>query len=365
MSDMGDRIAPQLASARVTGTGFSRAIPVPERYRTEGYEAAFDAETLWYDAVAVGGQTLLICPKLGSLGRLVRAGQFTVDGRAVPVRRVRRYRRHDVVELAGSGLVVSLEADGQRFGSAVSRDETGLFAGMNAHVAITKDNDPVWIEDFARFHVQHHGLAGVLLFDNGSVRVPPEEAAAALARAGVRRAVVVPAPFPYGPRGKPPYARRTKFLQTALLNIARLRFLGRARAVLQCDIDELVWSQDARIFDMAAESRLGLVRFAGRWMTPEKGQAGPFRHRDHRFRRAKDPDCPTKYCIRPQSFFGRRSWDVHDLEGLPSVGSVSGAAGYLHCRGISTDWKGNARNRPVRGVPDAEAAALLDATDWA
>ncbi|MFQ6554052.1 hypothetical protein AAD018_017050 [Aestuariibius insulae] len=357
-------MSPTLSSASLDGTDLRRDIPVPESHRTEGYEAAFDATTLWYDAIAGPDRTWLVCPKLLNFEDLLRGVMMRIDGQAAPVLRIRSYRRHDVVELEGTGSELALEAGDHGFTCPISPLETDRFAGLNAHVAISKDNDLVWLADFARFHIQHHGLEAMLLFDNGSTATSIEEIETTLRATGLREVLVVPAPFPYGPRGTPPYARRTKFLQTALLNIARLRFLGQARAVLQCDIDELVWSEGGSIFDRAAESRLGLVRFKGLWHSPPQDSEGPYRHQDHIRQRAKDPGSPTKYALRPDSLLGRQSWDIHDIEGLPTPLSVTPRAGYLHCRGISTDWKGNNRTRPSVSVPSPKAERLLAGTDW-
>ena len=54
---------------------------------------------------------------------------------------------------------------------------------------------------------------------------------------------VVSVPLPYGAFPARGSRSRALFLQTALWNIARLRFLRDARAVLPCDVDELVTRQ--------------------------------------------------------------------------------------------------------------------------
>ena len=49
---------------------------------------------------------------------------------------------------------------------------------------------------------------------------------------------------------------------------ARWRYLADAYAVLNCDIDELALSAQGNIFDQAAASAAGYVKFSGRWVTP-------------------------------------------------------------------------------------------------
>jgi hypothetical protein len=352
-----------LSSLSLAGSGFARTPPVPPAQHGEGFDAAFDASTLWYDAVRLGSRIHLVCPKLLNLRPLLNDASLALDGRRLRLRRLVRFRRHDIalLDAPAGGDRLTLRAGRWEGASGVSPDQTDLFAGLNASVHISRNNDPRWIADWARFHVSAHGLQAMLLIDNGSDAYPPEAILEALAPTGLARAVVLSAPQPYGPpraKGRPGIA---KFLQPAMLNLARLRFLARARAVLNADIDELVWYRRGSIFDAAVASALGYVSFDGRWRLPASEAQPPFRHADHTRPRAGAKTCPTKYCLVPSGPIGRLSWDVHrpDWALLPSRRLLRDA-GYWHCQAITTNWKGHDRLRARPALPeDPETAAAL------
>jgi hypothetical protein len=181
----------------------------------------------------------------------------------------------------------------------------------------------------------------VFFLDNGSTRYSTDDVTAALAPLNLARVVVADAPWKYGPRGEKPHRNTEKYMQTALENVARLRFLRQARAVLNCDIDELVASLDGtNVFDAAVSSRLGLVQIAAGWRLPQPGSQGPYRHVDHTFTHNPPRRCSPKWCIHPAGWVGDFSWDVHGIERLPFLHRrTHPGLELLHCRAISTGWK--------------------------
>jgi hypothetical protein len=168
--------------------------------------------------------------------------------------------------------------------------------------------------------------------------------------------------MPYGPvaRGtKRP--TKAKFLQAGLTNLARDRFLGAARAVLVNDVDELVVRHGtATIFDATAASRGGFLKFRGAWRMAAPAGGGIPRHRDHWLVPQDGKlECPTKYCAVPGGRLRRYSWGTHNLDRLWfSARHETTDFGYLHCRDISSRWKG-ARGASDRGLEDMATRALL------
>ncbi|NSX54871.1 hypothetical protein [Parasulfitobacter algicola] len=354
---------PTLASCSAAGSGLARESDVPKAFWGPNYEAEFDHDTLWYDAIGMADRVRLVCPKLLNLEAIFKTGQVFVDG--WPVRpRIRRYRRHDLVDLPWKGPKPEIEV---RYGDWVGQSMVNpavpdRLAGLNVHVAISKNNDLQWLADFARFHIQHHDLQAMVLMDNGSDRYGLDEIGAVLRQTGLQDVIVLDVPFPYGPRGVKKMKRKNKYLQTAMLNALRFRFLGQARAVLQCDIDELVWAGGKSVFDAAVAHPLGYVQFPGEWRYPKDGT----RHGAHRYRLEGRDGCPTKYCIVPGGPMRRFSWDIHRLERL-AFGQflTSKRAEYWHCAGISTNWKGwNRLNNQDKANLDPVADQALKAVDW-
>lgn len=355
-----------LQSLSLAGSGERRDIRVPVRDRPEGFEAAYDAETLWYDAVRFGGDVVLVCPRLFNLTPLL--SRLRHDGTQAAAPRRRTYRRHEIARLTIPREATRLRLTlGDWTGeSGISADGTAHFAGLNASLHISRNNDLRWIADWAHYHISEHGLEAMLVMDNGSDAYPPEAILEALQPTGLKRAVVLNVPQPYGPTRGNVGGRKAgggaKFLQPAMLNLARLRYLRLARAVLNMDLDELAWSHRGSVFDAAVASPLGLVSLAGRWRMPAPRSTAPYIHADHSHLRPGDKPCPPKYCLRPDGPLRWAGWDVHRLEtALPVGRRPSPGMGYWHCRGITTNWKTYDRlGFTSVGPRDASTAAVLE-----
>ncbi|RYH09587.1 hypothetical protein [Tropicimonas sp. IMCC6043] len=361
--DHADFSVASMQSLSVAGSGLERDSIVPPAAQGPGFAEAYDRTTLWYDAVDHGHRIRLVCPKLMNLRRLLSPGALEIDGASARICRIRRFRRHDIVSLerpAGAQRLTVRDGDWTA-SSGLSPDDSGIFAGLNASLHISRNNRLDWIADWARFHIAEHGLEAMLVMDNASDAYPPEAILETLSATGLKRAVVLKVPQPYGPVRSRTGGGGAKFLQPAMLNLARMRFLSRARAVLNADIDELVWSRRGSIFDAAVKSPLGIVAFDGEWVNPGPERREPYRHADHLHPEVGTSRCPTKYCIRPDGWRKRLGWDVHRPESFPPLSSIrSRDFGYWHCRAITTNWKSYDRLEPrYVSEPDPYAAATL------
>lgn len=346
--------------------GFRRDHVAPAADRPHGYDAGYDFLTLAYDAFyrREAGAVWMVCPRLTNFRALIDRAAFDLDGAPVSVRRVRRFGRFDVVELPAPGPGrLGVAIDGFHAALDAPEPDRGTFAGRNTLVTVSRNNELDWIQDWVRFHARIHGADALLLYDNGSDLYEAEAIGAALADDPALRAVrIISADFPYGPLGRGRSKFDGNFLQAALLNIARLKHLPTARAALQCDVDELVVPRAGRtVFDAAAASRSGYLKFAGRWVYPDTAAGTVARHRDHVLTGAPPRTCPPKYCVVPGGPLRDHTWATHRIRGL-LLGwrYLSRDFGFLHCRGISDFWKG--RPRPLAegaGRRDPEAEAIL------
>lgn len=347
--EQADFFVAEMQSLSLEGSGLTRDEIVPPAARGDGFDEAYDRTTLWYDAVARGRRLRVICPKLLNLKALINDASLHFGDRPARIRRIRQFRRHDIVEidLPAGAERLSVTAGRWRGESGLSRDQSGHFAGLNASLHISRNNRLEWIGDWARFHVAEHGLQAMLLMDNNSDDYPPEAILDVLAASGLKRGVVLKVPQPYGPVRSRLGGGGAKFLQPAMLNHARLRFLRRARAVLNVDIDELVWSRSGSVFDAAVGSPLGIVAFEGAWISPPAEAQLPVRHADHLHPEIGVGPCPTKYCIRPGGWRRQFGWDVHRPDIPLPMGLVKRKDfGYWHCRAITTNWKSYDRLTP-------------------
>src|SRR5690606_25854272 len=76
-----------------------------------------------------------------------------------------------------------------------------------------------------------------------------------------------------------------RFLQISATTVALRRFGLFAQGLLNCDIDELMWAGNDTVYDLARESRHGVLRVPGRWIeTAAPDGSPPYDHFDFRYR---------------------------------------------------------------------------------
>ena len=393
-----------LNACTLTGSGLKRESKLHLRHRPEGYEEDFDSNTLWYDAIQTDHGVQLICPKLNNLASAIRSARWTIDEEQVHLRRIHFCRFHDTIEVMSARPKrrerISIQI-GSWFGySNIAQPESRIFSKRNTVFLMNKNNHLSWITSFIRFHIYHHGLEAIVLIDNSSTLYNLQDLQDAICKTDLRVALIIPAPFRFGPRIKQlekPYLVLDgqifyveQYLQTALLNIARLRYLSKARAVLQCDIDELAYTPRTTIFDLAVKNPFGIASMAAIWRYSNPMDKDPTRHSAHRFRHVTISElCHAKYCIVPSGIISHFPlfWNLHWLELEQHENSLilsllsyrfNHALNYLfkissllfcpqgkfwHCRSTTTGWTGFRKANPSQGqlIVDPELCTALDA----
>jgi hypothetical protein len=346
--------------------GPRRDSDVPEALRDARYRLGYDATTLFYDCVhsARSGGYVFTAPPFRNLWPLFCA-QLRVDGR--PLRGLRRRsagRSDQVVLKAPAGASLSLD-DGTGLRPVPVRPSLDHhFAGTRIVAAINRNNDLTWIREWAGYHAHVHGADAAVLFDNNSTDYAPQDIASALQTVpGLRVAAVVRAPYRYGlkleTKGQ---TYRLQYLQTAVLNIARMDVAARARSVLSCDIDELVLDTGGgSVFAAAERSLVGAVQVKGAWVYPARVEDIPCAQHAHGWRAVPDRSCMPKWCATPGGLLSRvGGWNVHAVGG-PLRGLLRPARGLAlaHCAGTTTAWKPQSHRfgMPATTAPDPDLVA--------
>lgn len=323
---------------------------LPPDRRDAAYLAGYDRRTLFYDCVRrEQGDVLFTAPKFLNLWPVFRDA-LRVDG--APARGLRRHRlpKADIAILPDPAERLALALDGAEYPLAPRPSLAARFAGLNAVVTMNRNNRLDWIVDWLRFHVSAQGLTGAVIHDNGSTDYDLDALAARVEGiAGLQAVAVISAPYPYGVGIHRKHSRVSpKFLQSAMLNLARLETLSRARAVLNADIDELVVSTGERtVFDAAVARRQVPVKIGGHYVFP--GDAlGPdgIAQAAHVYREADPQPANRKWCIAPAAWINRFGWSVHRLGGeIFSLLPNDAHHHLLHCAATTTNWKGGLRHR--------------------
>lgn len=345
------------------------------RRRGEAFDAGFDRRTLFYDCFwAADGETvLLVGPPLRNLRKAVERADFRVAGSETRLRpRFHASISVTIVALSGvpagaSRLTVVL--GDQTFSLAIQPNYAERLAGRRLMFTMNCNNEAGWLAAWADYHRRFHGVDGVIVFDNGSSNLTPEEVGAALCKSGIADVFVVPWDHLYGPYDPKvlinPYWAR--FAQIGAMNLVLRRFGAAAAGLLNCDIDELVHTRaEGDVFEALDRTPQGLLVMHGAWMETKRVSSRFGDHRDFSYR-LKDPK--GRHCAqRKWTLDPRRPWvsdlDVqpymHWIEGRPR-GSKTMAEGafYWHFKGINTNWK------TARNVAGGEDAAIEIDAEWA
>lgn len=337
----------------------TRGLNIPDSAADDLFRSQYDDETLFYDAVRLDDRIRLFCPSLGNFDDLLSRTQITVNGETVRFRKRLVRPRYCEVDLRGAqGGELKLTVDDWTWEGEVSPLETDLFANTNATILFNKNNQIQWIVDQIRFHQEHHGLNAVVIVDNGSDAYPSEDLATSLAPLNLAAFRVLSIPAKWGSAGPKGYRNRSLFFQSAILNLVRTRFLRRARAVLICDIDEIVLprADGISVFDVAVKRWHGWLPFEGGSLFPQADEGKTVKYSDHIMRNTAAEKPTKKYCVAMGRIIGRFGWEVHK----PDVVSFD----YLmdrsqfrlgHCQGIKNGWKPAKKPKSDRLAVDSEA----------
>lgn len=326
----------------------TRGLPRGVTVRTPDFWDGYDKSTLIYDCVWMPHAEVvrLFLPKPIQFTDHLKASQFLIDGDSTNIVRWRKFRHHDEIDIGASRAPTSfaLLKGHTRIEVAINANQSALFAGRNVLFTKLRNDDLQWVRDWGVAHQRNHGTDAIMAVNNGSDAYTSRELLETLrAIDGIQVAHVMDAPLHHGPAVRTcDGIGLTQFLQTACLNIARDRFLRNARAVLVCDVDELVFSRGEKsIYDATVNSLAKYKTFHGYWRFASRTD-GLIRHKDHIYVDQNSPLCASKYCIVPDSFFGRMCWSVHSLENVNRrIFRPGKRHGFYHCHAVNTSWKTN------------------------
>lgn len=327
----------------------ARTLPLFARWRTNdpALRKRYDTATLFYGAVWLEDRQRLrvFAPKPLNLAAVLHGAEWGADDKPLPRPNLRRFKRYVMLDFPVADPVqrLTMTIGGWQANAVVEHPQPQNFAGRNVLYTMSQNNDLDWICDWVIYHHRMHGADAVVISDNGSTAYTAAALLDRLTALGVLKAVLVQSvPHIYGPSAQLcSRASSARFLQSAVANYVRDAWLREARAVLSCDVDELVISQSGKsVFDAARQARLGIVTFPGYWRFCDPSLDHPC-HGDHVYQRpASAAPCPTKYAYRPDGPLGRWSLMTHSLETFPRKwASAAPEFWFAHCHGISTGWK--------------------------
>lgn len=228
-----------------------------------------------------------------------------------------------------------------------AKSETGLLEGANAILAVRNGETADTVLEWLLYHCTHHGMTAAVILNRaqpGTDTIFPEELRRGLAKADINPAVLLldsdlplgrpdlPAEaHPYcvpGAPGKdrmdvPPPAPWTAPLSALLFyEIARHRLLGKARAVANLDVFDLLVPDEENVFDSAVAANGGLIPLLGRHTYPWRVRdRDPIRFADHICVQFDSGNARQRWCIAPAKAPENAVWRLVRIgNGVPDAG---------------------------------------------
>lgn len=334
-----------------TADGIIRLPYRNQAMRPPNFEDRYDAETVFYDVfwdADYRSVVIVAAPLLGLPADL----PFTL--RAIPSGTPCEFscepRPHNaLITLTPPPGTHALEAawGDHRIVLPIQPSGDAPFAGRNVIYTLQRDNDLVWIRDWAQFYAQEHGADAAIVYDNGSTRYSRAEVAHTLAGvAGIEDVAVVDWPFPYGAfdcREELSFnIFDAAYCQVAGFEHVRRRFAPKVRGLANVDLDELIVRRGTRtMFDAAAQAPSGFARIFGYWnenaRSAQDAARPQRRHRDFPYVSKPEPRvCESKWVIVPERLSHFAMLHIHDVYNARTTETADFCL--YHFRGINTMW---------------------------
>lgn len=337
--------------------------------RQPGFEQQFDHHTVFYDCFTAedGRRAICLGPPLLNLEPLVlAAAERAFWPQSFARSQVRSLDRDCQIWFTPPASSVAFDNDAFKQRTlAIQPNHCDWFRGKRVLVTKSKDNALTWIRDWVHFHVANHGCNAVLLYDNASSRYGIEDVRRTLSSvAGLDVVVAVEWPYKFGPNAGPSQIWDSDFSQYGALEHAHHRFLAKADAVLNADIDELVVTQTGEsIFDLVRRSRTGYLAYAGVMIenASDLNRGDARRHCDYMYHRTPPAPATVKWVLSPPRCPEHAQWCVHLVTEMQPDENLSGLVAHRHFAAITTNWKSR---RWVVERPGATYALDQELAQW-
>lgn len=361
------------------------AVDIGPRYLED-----YDRKTLIYDCLrrCADGHVELIGPPLLNLRALIK-GMF-VDGRKAEfsVQTRNKLDRIRVDMPNGTGVQICLDLGTLGHHSLKVPVRETRFENRRVLLTLFRYEPVAWVLDWARFHVTLHGVDAILLYAN---HVAPDllaELARGFAQiAGLEAFAIIRWDFPYGPVRDDAFApgvpitgtRRWSscFCQTGMFEHARLRFLDRAQAVLNMDIDELALdTRGISVFDSLKAGAKPVLMLEERRVGPAADQhvanIASRRHGQFCHLLSSGPrGVQRKWVLAPRrlaEIAPQAQWMTHEIRGPQATLQNQPQAWYAHFAPINTGWSDDSRvqlQAPQASAPNPVLQAAFRKLGWA
>lgn len=330
-----------------------RIPPRKENDQQANYKDLFDYYRLFADIYFnVDGNIELIGPPLLNLREFVERAEFYIDGRLVGGIIIEELDRMSRITLPCDNQEVSLlrvKIGNQVFVKEIQPSHLDFFKDKNVLVTQQRDNPIEWILYWILYHIEHHGIDSVLIYDNGSMSYTIAELEKSIAKIDhLKKICIVSWDILWGPTGGPNQVWDSDYGQHQAWMHALGRFLKKSNSVIIDDVDELpLHENNISILDMLNIIEEPVLLFKRRNIVDVGIDIKPRLHYHTIMYELDKPLASPKYAFSPKKLNKDTQLLVH---------RVSGAAAYeakeviaRHFGSLRMDWRnGKYEIRPLK-----------------
>lgn len=303
-------VLPQESSLR-------RDMPRKKEDRQYNYETLFDSRTLFSDVFfRKNGDIELLGPPLLNLQQPFLEGKVLVDLEDVTSRlHIEETDRISRVLIEGCGNVstVRINLGEECFEVPIQQNESSFFKDKNVLITQQKDNPLEWIMYWVLYHIEHHKIDSVLIYDNGSSKYSIDELQNSLSKIDkLDKVCIIGWDIPWGPTGGHASIWDSDYGQHQSWEHALYRMVNEANVVIIDDIDELpIHNCGVAIPDLFTGNEHAVIAFKRRNIIDVGLDSNPRIHSNTWMFNPDEPLISTKYAIKPDRLSAKTQLLAH------------------------------------------------------
>lgn len=222
----------------------TRKAPRRKRHQQYNYMELFDQYTLFSDIFFTESKIELLGPPLLNLKKHLKSSEIYLDDvkiskRNISINQMDRVSRI-TIKTKGEPKDLKIKINNQEFIRKIQPNNSIFFENKNVLVTQQRNNPIEWILYWLIYHVHHHDVNAVLIYDNNSDLYTTQQLQDAISLVeGIENVCVIDWKIPFGVTGGPYQKWDSDYGQHQFLEHALNRFLKKSNCAIIGDIDEL------------------------------------------------------------------------------------------------------------------------------
>lgn len=322
------------------------------------YEDLFDFFTLFSDIFQTEEGVELLGPPLLNLRSSLEDGRVYIDGvektEKIVINGLDRASR-SIIPAVKDARQIEVTIQDQKFFRDIQPDNNHFFLDRNVLVTHQRDNPLEWILYWVLFHVEHHNVNAVLIYDNGSSNYSTDEIKNILANVkNIEKVCVVDWRIPFGLTGGHNQVWDSDYGQHQFLEHALKRLLRYANCAIIGDIDELpLHDHNIPLPDLLESINQPVISYSRRNIVNVGSSTGSRVHSNTCMYESDKPLINKKYTISPKNLNLNTQLLVHQVVGT-DVHFCKNLVS-RHFMSLRVDWRnGNYSPKPLQDSSDYE-----------